>query len=212
MAGAPDLDGGASQAGGEDWPRGIVGKPEEALREPPVARLHWGCGRKARPGWINSDKQGGPGIDLRCDIRDGLPLPAESLDYVVSIHALQELAYRDLVPALEELRRVLKPAGVLRLGLPDLDKGIEAYRQNDGGYFHVPDEDARSLGGKLIVQMLWYGHSRSMFTYAFIEELLRRAGFRHVSRSRYKTTRSAYPEIVELDRRERESLFVEAIK
>ena len=48
--------------------------------------------------------------------------------------------------ALGELHRVLKPGGVLRLALPDLDRGIAAYQNGQADYFHVPDDDARSIG------------------------------------------------------------------
>jgi predicted SAM-dependent methyltransferase len=177
-----------------------------------LKRLNWGCGPCTAAGWINSDRLTGEGIDLSCDIRHGLPIGAESLDYAVSIHALQDLPYPDVLPALRELHRVLKPAGVLRLGLPDLDRAIRAYVRKDARYFYIPDEDAASMGGKLVAQIVWYGSVRTPFTYDCIEEFLAKAGFRQVRRCRYKETRSPYPEIVELDNRERESLFVEAVK
>jgi len=176
-------------------------------------RLHWGCGGSAAPGWINSDRGRYPGVDLVCDIRDGLPLPGESVDYAVSIHALPEIPYGDLVPTLGELRRVLKPGGVLRLGLPDLEKGVDAYRRRDRDYFAlVPDEDARTIGAKLVTQLVWYGYARTLFVRDFADEVLRKAGFREVHHVRYHETQSSYPEIVELDNREAESLFVEAVK
>jgi len=128
------------------------------------------------------------------------------------MHALQDLPYRDAVPALRELRRVLRPGGVLRLGLPDLDGAIQAYLRGDRGYFLVPDDEVRSLGGKLIVQMLWYGALRNMFTYEFIEELCGKAGFAGAVRCRFRETASLHPEIVLLDNRGTESLFVEARK
>jgi predicted SAM-dependent methyltransferase len=174
--------------------------------------LNWGCGEYPEPGWINSDVKDVPGIDLPCDIREGLPLEDDSIDYVVSIHALPELSHPDLVPALRELRRVLRARGVLRLSLPDLDRGIAAYKRGDRAYFLVPDEDATSVGAKLCVQMTWYGYSRSLFTTDYVEELLRRAGFREVHHAAYRITRSAFPDIVALDNREAESLFVEAVK
>src|ERR671915_2431952 len=96
----------------------------------------------APTGWINSDRKEGPGIDISCDIRDGLPLDAGSVDYAVSIHALPEVPYPDLVPVLKELRRVLRPNGVLRLGLPDVDRTIQAYLRKDRSYFPIPDEEA----------------------------------------------------------------------
>ncbi len=181
-------------------------------RRTTLRRLNWGCGTVARAGWLNSDCKARPGVDLVGDIRDGLPLPADSLDYAVSIHALQDLPHRDLLPALQELHRVLKPGGVLRLALPDLDRAIDAYRRGDHRYFLIPDSEARSLGGKLCVQMLWYGALRSIFTYDFVAELLAKAGFTEVTRCRYGETASPHAEIVELDNRERESLWVEAVK
>ena len=182
------------------------------MRETTIKRLHWGCGSWRPPGWINSDSKEGPGIDISCDIRDGLPLDTGSMDYVVSIHALPEVPYPDQAPVLRELRRVLKPDGVLRLGLPDLDRTIQAYLREDRAYFQVPDEEARSLGAKFIVHLIWYGYSRTFFTHDFIEELLLKAGFSRVDRCYYGETHSPHPGIVELDNREEESLFVEAIK
>ena len=177
-----------------------------------VRRLHWGCGEWATPGWINSDIKQTSGVDIVADIRDGLPLESDSIDYAVSVHALPEIPFTELVPTLGELRRVLKPGGVLRLSLPDLDKGIDAYHRKDSKYFKVPDEDAKSVGAKFVTQMVWYGYSRSLFTHEFIEEQLQKAGFSRVEHCTFRQTASPYPEIVMLDNRERESLFVEAVK
>ena len=173
-------------------------------------RLNWGCGTEPEPGWINSDIKEGPGIDLSCSILDGLPLEDGSIDYVVSIHALPELSYPDLLPALRELGRVLAPEGVLRLALPDLDRAIHAYQAADRGYFLIPDEEVSALGSKLVVQLLWYGYSKSLFTEEFVAELLQKAGFREIRGCRYRETHSQFPEIVSLDNRPEESLFVEA--
>src|SRR3712207_4969285 len=94
----------------------------------------------------------------------------------------------------------------------DLDKGIRAYQRHDLDYFLVPDEEARSIGGKFIVQMLWYGYSRTLFTADFLEELRHKAGFPAVSHFRFRQTNNPYPGIVGLDNREAESIFAEAVK
>ena len=176
-----------------------------------VRRLNWGCGEWPEPGWLNSDIKETPGV-IACDIREGLAFDAESFEYIVSIHALPELPYEDLVPALRELRRVLKPGGILRLGLPDLDRGLEAYKRGERSYFLVPDEDMSTIGGKFAVQATWYGYVRSVFVREFVQELLQKAGFHEIHHVGFRETRSRYPGIVSLDNRERESLFVEAVK
>ena len=177
-----------------------------------VARLNWGCGGWVPPGWINADRKGEPGVNLVCDIRDGLPIESNSLDYAVSIHALPEVPFDDVIPVLLELHRVLKKGGTLRLGLPDLAKGFRAYEQGDATYFLIPDEDALSIGAKLITQLVWYGYTRTLFVPGFVEELLLKAHFQQVHHCHYRQTASGYPKIVELDNRERESLFVEGVK
>jgi SAM-dependent methyltransferase len=177
-----------------------------------VRRLNWGCGPRPKRGWINSDRVKHPGVDVVCDIRRGLPLESESIDYAVSIHALQEIPYRHLLATLGQFRCVLKQGGVLRLGLPDFDRFVRAYLDNDPDYFLIADEYARSIGGKLIVQTFWFGRTRTPLTYDFAEELLRKAEFAHITRCAFKQTASRFPEIVQLDDREAESFFVEAVK
>jgi hypothetical protein len=122
------------------------------------------------------------------------------------------LPYQDIPGALRELTRVLVAGGVLRLGLPDLDKAIDAYRAGDHAYFYVPDTDAREIGTKLVTQIIWYGSVRTPFTYDCIAEFLAREGFDDIRRCRYRQTACPYPEIVDLDNRPRESFFVEARK
>ena len=184
-----------------------MNEPTESL-----PRLNWGCGDHGEPGWVNADLKEDPSIEITADIRDGLPVDDESFAYVVSIHALPMVSYPDLVPALRELRRVLREGGVLRLCLPDLEKGLAALADGRSDYFAVPDDDVATLSGKFIVQMLWYGWSVTLFTAEFIEELLRKAGFREVHHCGFRESRSGLLGITDLDNRELESLYVEAVK
>jgi hypothetical protein len=173
-------------------------------------RLNFGCGPQPLPGWFNVDRQPGPGIDLVADVRGGLPLPPHGMDCAVAMHVLQDLAWPEIVPALVELRRVLMPGGVLRIGVPDLDRAIDAYRAGRHDYFHVPDRDARCLGAKLVTQIIWYGSVRTPFTFDFACELLGRAGFRAPTRCSFGHSASGDAALTALDNRERETLFVEA--
>jgi SAM-dependent methyltransferase len=175
-----------------------------------IRRLHWGCGDHVSPGWINCDIRKAPGIDISCDIFDGLPLDDNSIDYISSQHVLPEIKIYDQVTALRELRRVLKPHGVLRLSLPDFDRAITAYQNCRQDYFLVWDWE--TISGNFITHLLWYNTIYTPFTYGFAEELLRKAEFREVRRAAYHETSSPYPEIVELDNRPEESFYIEAFK
>ena len=178
----------------------------------PLQRLNFGCGAFPTPGWTNADILPGPGVDLVGDVRAGLPVPDDRFDYATSIHVLPEIPYPDLQPTLRELRRVLRRGGVFRFALPDLDRAMDAYRREDRAYFHAGDDEARSLGRKLQAQLVWFGVSRTPFTSDFAVELLERAGFDRVEPCTYRVTSSPWPEIVEPDNREAESLFVEGWK
>jgi ubiquinone/menaquinone biosynthesis C-methylase UbiE len=175
-------------------------------------RLNWGCGPLTSYGWVNSDIQRWPGVDFVADIRNGLPFEDNHFDYIVSIHALPEISYGEIDRTLSELRRVLKPGGVLRLGLPDMDKAIDAYRAGDVDYFLISDEEVKCISGRMIVQLLWRGQSRSLFTTEFVAELLARNGFRSVCPCSFRETNSGISGITELDNRPLESLFIEATK
>jgi predicted SAM-dependent methyltransferase len=174
--------------------------------------LHWGCGPITPYGWVNSDLYQHPGVDVAADVRAGLPFAENEFDYIVSMHALPEIAYPDQDGTLRELRRILRPGGVLRLGLPDMEKAIKAYLSKDVDYFLVPDEHVSSVGGKMIVQLTWYGMCRCMFTQDFATELLQRNSFRRIDACSYRQTKSEFAGIVELDNRELESFFLEAYK
>jgi SAM-dependent methyltransferase len=176
-----------------------------------IRRLNWGCGKVTPPGWINSDIKSGPGIDISADILEGLPLHDDSIDYISSQHALPALKVWNQLEALSELRRVLKPGGVLRLCLPDLDLAIAAYQSGRQEFFSVWAWD--TISGNFITQIVDHGYNYTPFTYEFCEELLWKAGFADVHRVGHHHTVSSYPEIVELDRRESgRSFYVEAFK
>jgi ubiquinone/menaquinone biosynthesis C-methylase UbiE len=151
-------------------------------------------------------------VDVCCDLRARLPLAEASLDYAIAIHVLQDMAWTDIPAAARELCRVLGPGGVLRLGLPDLERAIDAYKRRDATYFYVPDHDAKSLGAKLVTQIIWYGSVCTPFTYDYAADVLNAAGFGRVARCAYRETHTSHADIASLDNRERESLFVEATK
>lgn len=176
-----------------------------------MTRLHWGCGPEQFEGWVHSDVEKWlPTQEHVGDLLRGLPFDDQSFDMVVTHHALQMVGYHDLVPALRELRRVLKRGGWLRLGLPDLLGGVERYFTGDPAGFMVDDDTERTDGGKLCAWITWYSTARSVFVPEFVSSLLNRAGFGASIVMPCGQTMSPDPQCAALDNRPGETFYVEA--
>ena len=85
-----------------------------------TVRLHLGCGRDVRPGWINLDGREGPGIDVVANLDDcaNTPLPFEddSVDEFLASHLLEHLA--NPLPFMQELHRVARPGALATFNVP----------------------------------------------------------------------------------------------
>lgn len=64
---------------------------------------------------------------LFCDLKNGVPFADNSLDIVFTSHFLEHLSETDGLNFLEDCHRVLKPGGLLRILVPDLDFAAELY-------------------------------------------------------------------------------------
>ena len=83
-----------------------------------MKRLHLGCGRDIRPGYVNLDVVKIPGIDVAADLEMRLPFRDGVFDEVLASHVLEHV--RDLIPLLGELARICRPGAVLRIEVPHL--------------------------------------------------------------------------------------------
>lgn len=89
--------------------------------------LNLGCGHTLHPSWVNADLHPtGPGV-LAVDLRGRLPFPDASFDVVYHSHTLEHLPRDVARRALEEQRRVLRPGGILRVVVPDLEQLARNY-------------------------------------------------------------------------------------
>ena len=83
--------------------------------------LNIGCGSKIHPNWINMDLAARcPGVRAH-DLRRGLPLPDRSADACYSSHVLEHLTPAEAGFFIREQFRVLKPGGIIRVVVPDLE-------------------------------------------------------------------------------------------
>jgi len=73
-------------------------------------KLNIGCGNNLDKGFIGIDVRD-CGQDIVWDVRDGIPFPDESVDFIWSSHVLEHLDNEELEELFREIYRVLKPGG-----------------------------------------------------------------------------------------------------
>jgi hypothetical protein len=96
--------------------------------------LNLGCGLLVKPGWVNVDYA--PSVDaFYLDILDGLPLADGTVRHIHCEHFLAYLDFGDAVEFLTECYRVIRPSGTMRVIVPDAERYMRAYCQNDDGFF-----------------------------------------------------------------------------
>lgn len=103
--------------------------------------LNFGCGTAVHPDWVNLDSSTDlPGV-IRHDLRRGLPFPDESFDAVYGSHVLEHLEPDAAMQLLRECHRVLRPGGIVRIVVPDLEaiarRYLETMTAAAGGDVHA---------------------------------------------------------------------------
>jgi predicted SAM-dependent methyltransferase len=174
-------------------------------------RLHLGCGTVRLDGWVNIDIDGNP--DLVLDLRFGLPFPDASVDLVHTEHMLEHLTLADGRVLLDDACRVLRPGGVMRIGVPDLEAIVRRYSAPDwrdqswivdGGFDWVDTPVAL-----LNVAFRGWEH-RYLYDEAELRFRLLQSGFAAVERVAWG--QSATPELRGLETRAETDLIVEATR
>lgn len=89
--------------------------------------LNLGCGINYHPLWINIDfVSTGPDV-MAHNLLSGIPFPDHSFDVVYHSHVLEHFSREDAQDFIAECYRVLKPGGLLRVAVPDLEEIVKCY-------------------------------------------------------------------------------------
>lgn len=175
--------------------------------------IQYGCGLSAPKEWINFDVSptlriqktpilGGllksrlnttfPSNVRYGDITQGLPVADNSCDGLYCSHTLEHLALEDFRIALKNSYRILKPGGLFRCVVPDLEHSarryIQSLEQGDPaasiqfvGNDTILGIEKRPRGLKGLVNS-YYGnaHHLWMWDYKSLSEELKKAGFTQI--------------------------------
>lgn len=176
-------------------------------------KLHFGCGEKIVPGWVNIDGYYKKGISYVMDLRCPLPFAANSASLIFTEHVIEHLDYeKDISLVLREFFRILKPSGVVRIIVPDLENYCKAYVNNDIGWFTavLPEQ---SPGACVINHIFLTYFHKFIYDFATLANCLERAGFQHIVKTPYNGSQIDELNLDTLaSTRESESLCVEARK
>jgi len=89
--------------------------------------LNLGCGRRFHPEWINADRFPADPRVMQLDITRGIPYPDDTFGVVYHSHLLEHLPRSSGKVFISECARVLRPGGVLRVVVPDLEAIVGLY-------------------------------------------------------------------------------------
>ena len=123
------------------------------LEENDLRGLDCGCGKHPTAGWLNVDFRpfGGPDgrtsapgrialLDeafyfLEHDLREPLPIEDESFAWIYSSHLIEHTRPPEAIRMLREMRRLLRPGGLIRVSAPSLRRYIEGYLDPERAFF-----------------------------------------------------------------------------
>jgi predicted SAM-dependent methyltransferase len=89
--------------------------------------LNFGCGSVFHREWVNLDAVPAAEDVIAHDVRSPFPFPDASFDAVYGSHVLEHLEPSAGARLLLECRRVLRPSGVIRVAVPDLEVIVRLY-------------------------------------------------------------------------------------
>ena len=198
---SPKLHVGAFDEVHDGWLNTDVTPHMAVARVPGLARLLRRLGRLPDERW--AAHRDGTFRRLRyLDVTRPFPYPDASLEAAFGCHVLEHLTPGEAETALRELHRVLRPGGVVRIAVPDLDRVIADYD---------PGRPDAFLEGMLQGRERSTSRHRHWWLYneRSLRELLERTGFSDVQRRGYREGRC--PDVERIDSRP-ESLFMEAVR
>jgi len=206
--------------------------------------VQFGCGLSAPKEWLNFDVSPTLRIQktpilgtllknqlntrfpenvLYGDILKGLPLENESCDALYSSHTLEHLSLEDLRLALKNVYVLLKPDGIFRCVLPDLEWAAKTYIENLSANKQTASIDFlnetllgernRKRGLKAIASSI-LGNSKHlwMWDYLSLSNELEEAGFRNIRRCAFNDSKDPMFEHVESEGRFENALAIECQK
>lgn len=188
----------------------------DKLKQKKILKLNVGCGTDYKDGWINIDNNSDNNIeklDLNWDMRKPLPFDDNSVSFIFNEHFFEHLAPDDALPIIQDLLRVLKEGGVMRIAMPDLATIVSEYHDRKWKkrpFIKKWNLDFVSTRAEMLnMHFRWWGH-QWLYDWQELERRLGEAGCRNIKRVKLRS--SNYPELCNLEIRDESLLVAEVYK
>jgi predicted SAM-dependent methyltransferase len=153
------------------------------------------------------------------DVTRSIPEPDHSVEVLYSSHMIEHLGKSQALAFLKEVRRILKPGGIIRLAVPNIRFHVDNYLQHNDADKFVHDTrlslqshgERNTLFRKLQYLIVGERHHQWMYDGKSLCCLLTSVGFRDPEVMEPGTTRIKDPGELNLHERVPESVFVEAV-
>lgn len=143
-----------------------------------------------------------------------LPLPAGSVDVFYCCHMLEHFDRKEAAKFLEEVKRLLRPGGILRIAVPDIRQRVSQYLEDkDADEFIERTQLAQEIPASFLKRIYFFyflsPDHRWMYDGDSLCRLLSRNGFVNASVIQPGETRIPHPEPLNLFERAGDSVYVE---
>jgi len=160
------------------------------LGQTDTRRLVLGPGEHFYPGWLHLDLCPNDARYVAFDAREALFMPSGAIDTVFSEHMIEHISYDQGLFLAQEIFRVLKPGGRVRLATPDLARtcslAADALNDTQQNYINFINE---SFGGdfnnrpSFVINNMFFTYNHAfVYDEVTLRELLERVGFTAVER------------------------------
>ena len=147
-------------------------------------KLHIGCGDRIIDGWANIDQVQREGVEI-WDVRR-LSCGYGNAEIIYASHVLEYFDEREVLAVLKDWYSALRPGGILRLSVPNIESLITVYQKTRS----IANIVGPMYGRMAVGQELIY--HKTIYDYATLSFLLRVVGFRAIRKWSWRETEHWY--------------------
>lgn len=154
------------------------------------------------------------------DVTKGLPFAPQSLDFVYAEHFIEHISPVEAIAWLKEVKRALRPGGLLRLTTPDLRLYVRGYLDSRGWFFARHRKQMLAMGcppmetrkAWMVNQIFRFWGHQWIYDFEELAYVVAEAGFPRDSLRRCGFRRGSDRRVYSLDfdLRRDETIYVEA--